>query len=518
MLAEYILNTILKFSEKRSGLILAFGISAVIKTVIVMSGPVINMDGVLYITTAQLFSQGHFQEALARFSLPFYSFLISIVHGLIPDWILAARLISMTALILAVIPLYRLTTALFNPRAAFWACLAFAVAPLPNGWAADVIRGPLFVLIFAWAVYFCLRAVQTPKWWFFLYAALFSGVSILLRIEGVIIVPVYFVVIVLSITWDGAARIDLCKGIVVWLALTLVLLIIGWIAGNGEAFFFGFSKLTRSMSHLFNGGFLDNYYRIYDQLKNLEGFAAFPAGRQNFVEIARHFMPLIYVLGIMQVFIKVLFPFFFIPLVVGLKNGGGREQMLILFFVGAYFLMIYTSLIEKDFIQSRFLFAPAFLMYPWVGSGFERIFMCVKKSPSPLIWGLVFIVFFLMAPVCNTFESFKKQDKEIVEVGKWMKKCPAFVTARVISSDSRILLYADKAKNYQDYENIFKQKDIEKAARWKKIDAIVISMPLKQDKKNYGFRFYQFIKDYRGEKKRVVVYGTPELKKQLHYK
>ena len=211
----------------------------------------INRDGVLYITTAQLFSQGHFQEALARFSLPFYSFLIAVVHGLVPDWILAARLISMTALILAVIPLYRLTTALFNPRAAFWACLAFAVAPLPNGWAADVIRGPLFVFIFAWAVYFCLRAIQTQKWWFFLYAALFSGVSILLRIEGVIIIPVYFVVIVLSMAWDGAARVELCKGLVVWLALPLLILIIGWSAGNGEAFFFRVRQIDQKHGSFF---------------------------------------------------------------------------------------------------------------------------------------------------------------------------------------------------------------------------------------------------------------------------
>ena len=189
--------------------------------------------------------------------------------------------------------------------------------------------------------------------------------------------------------------------------------------------------------------------------------------------------------------------------------------MFILFFVGAYFLMIYMSLIEKDFIQSRFLFAPAFLMYPWIGSGFERIFIHVRRSPRRLIRGSICIVLFLMAPGYKTLESFERRDKEIVEVGKWMKKCPAFVTARVISSDSRILLYADKAKNYQDYKNIFKQKDIEKAARCKKIDVIVIRMPLKQDKKDYEFKFYQLIKDYEGEKKRVVVYGTPEFKNQL---
>jgi 4-amino-4-deoxy-L-arabinose transferase-like glycosyltransferase len=515
MLADYVFNTILRFSEKRAGLFFVLGISAVIKTMIVMSGPVINRDGVLYIATAQLFSQGHFQEALAMFSLPFYSFLIAVVHCLIPDWILAARLISMTALILTIIPLYLLTRALFNPKAAFWACLAFALAPLPNGWAADVIRGPLFVFIFAWAAYFGLRAIQTKRWRFFLYTALFSGVSILLRIEGVIIIPVYFVVIVLSMTWDGAARVDLCKGLAVWLALPLVLLVIGWIAGNGETSFYGFAKLNKSMGHLLNGGFLDNYQRVYDQLKNLEAFAAYPGGRQNLVEIARYFMPLLYLLGIMQIFIKVLFPFFVIPLVVGFKIGGGRERIFIFFLVGAYFLMLYMSLIEKDFIQSRFLFAPAFLMYPWIGSGLEAIFMCVRRSPRRLIWGSICIVLFLMAPGYKTLESFESREKEIVEVGEWMKKCPAFATATVISSDSRILLYADKVKNYQCYKEIFKQTNIEKAARWKKIDVIVIRMPLKQDKKDYGFKFYQLIKDYEGEKNRVVIYGTPEFKNQL---
>jgi len=139
-------------TETKKGLFFVLGLSAVMKVsiLIALSGKAINNDGLLYISAAQQFASGHFKEGLALYPMPLYSFFITIVHFLISDWVLAARLISLLFLVLTIIPLYLVSRDLFDNRIAFWGCLAFALAPLPNSWVAYATRGPVFIFFFAW--------------------------------------------------------------------------------------------------------------------------------------------------------------------------------------------------------------------------------------------------------------------------------------------------------------------------------------------------------------------------------
>ena len=170
-----IMEKVSDWTETKRGLYFILGFSAIIKisALIALSDKAINNDGLLYISAAQQFASGHLKEGLSLYPMPLYSFLITIVHFLISDWVLAARLISLIFLILTIIPLYLISKDLFDKRIAFWGCLAFVLAPLPTSWVVYVTRGPVFIFFFAWAVYCALKAIRHKKPGFFVLTAVF---------------------------------------------------------------------------------------------------------------------------------------------------------------------------------------------------------------------------------------------------------------------------------------------------------------------------------------------------------
>ena len=137
-----LLVNISNLPENRKGLYFTFCFSAFLKVLVLifLFDKAINLDGILYISAAEKFVQGYFQEGFAIYPMPFYSLILTAVHFIIPDWVIAARLISFTTLVLTIIPVYLLTEHIFNQKAAFWASFAFALAPVPNVWVVKAIR------------------------------------------------------------------------------------------------------------------------------------------------------------------------------------------------------------------------------------------------------------------------------------------------------------------------------------------------------------------------------------------
>jgi 4-amino-4-deoxy-L-arabinose transferase-like glycosyltransferase len=169
-------------------------VSVAIKILFAVVDPVINVDGVLYIAAAKQISARDFRAALEIYSMPFYPLLIALMQDLVYDWVWAARLISLVSMVFAIFPLYLITKELFSQRVALWSCLIFALAPLPNEWAMDVIRDPAFLFCLAWAVYFALRVITRKKIIYCFPAALFAWAALLLRIEGVVFFILVFLV------------------------------------------------------------------------------------------------------------------------------------------------------------------------------------------------------------------------------------------------------------------------------------------------------------------------------------
>jgi hypothetical protein len=100
------------------------------------------------------------------------------------------------------------------------------------------------------------------------------------------------------------------------------------------------------------------------------------------------------------------------------------RHLFVLCLAGFYVFMVYLSLIERDFMQQRFLFAPACLLYPWgakelktclAGFGHIPVRGCgflyfVYFSLQPLLQGLFISLTRLMTPCLRPADLLLKQN------------------------------------------------------------------------------------------------------------
>jgi len=503
-----------KWYEGKNGFIFTFCTSAALKTILVLFNKPFSSDGVIYISAAQHFALGHFRDGLKLYAMPLYSLIITAAHYLVPNWEVAAKLISITSVVLATIPLYLLTTELFNRKAAFWACLAFAISPLPNDWAVDVVRGPIFVFFVLWAVYFAQNAVASKRPIFFFLTALFSCVSLFLRIEGVIIIPFFFFSTMCLILIKRGERVPLFKGLLTWMTFLVILSGICFMVKSMSGVSFDrFHEVAEKTENILKVGFLDNYLLIYDQLEDMEKISPFPYQRQNLAEIARHFMLVIYLFGLLQIFVKVLFPLFIIPLFWAYKHPLERRQVFVFALVCCYLLMIYYTLIERDFLQRRFLFTPVSLAYPWVGLGLERMFNRLKCSSMPKVYFAVFIAIFFMSPVFKCVHSVAKADNVLRKSGKWLAANEMFHDAKWLTNDVRASFFAgikiDKYFKYSNKKDKFNFAAMEKFALEKQVDILVVKVSVKKTELLNDILYYKKIKKFSGKRRDVYIYCSP---------
>ena len=393
------IKKITEFSDTKNGLYFVLLFSLLIKTVflLIMSDMAINRDGTQYIAAAQQFAQGNFKEGFAFHGMPLYPLMIMAVNFLIRDWLLSARLISIACLVLSIIPLYFITRDLFDRRSAFWGCILFSVSPEISQLGMEVLRDPAFIFCLLWAVCFAIKAIQNGKMLFYFFAAFLSWIPFLFRVEGVIFPPFYFIFLVCLVCISlltSQEKMPYLKGAALWIGYCIFIALFIWLVIGSEITSFNkLENIGREIEKIAKFRIGENYTRIYEQLKTLEDMSLYPSGNQNFAEVARHFMPIIYLLGLLETLIKNIFIFFMIPLILGVRSSFKKTHIFLITFVGLYILFIFYTYIERDFIQSRFLQAPAILLYPWIGLGFQKIISSIQvsKFPKSLLAVCIFI-------------------------------------------------------------------------------------------------------------------------------
>ena len=500
-------NSFLKTETTRDllGLLL---LSAILKIIMALFIGVINHDGMLYIIASQKIAAGSFKEGLAAFGGPLYPLFITLTHYIVPNWIAAARLVSIVASILTIIPLYLLTKEIFHRKAAMWAGCAFALLPLSNHLSVEVIRDPLFLFFFAWSTYFANRAIKSKKSIHFLLSSLTCLISILCRIEGLVLYVFYILFVIYLLFRDTQERINLLKGALIYVVFPLLLIALAsLISARGLP-----STLNRlaEIKSFFNLEFMDSYKDIHGQLEALETSRPLKPPVQNFIEIARHYMAAIYLIGLLESFSKALFPLYLIPLVLGFWKVRNRNSVFIALLAGCYLLMSYYYLVRFDSIRVRHLLTPAFLLHPWIGAGIDRIVVYVRGSSRQHLLTILMLLLFGVLPIYRSVKILWKQDTVLVRAGKWIADIPEFQAARIITNDRRVPFYAAQGADFDFFlsSDFFYMEDM---ALKRELDLLIMKVPKKKENQTIRLKKFRKVKEFFGKKNIVIIYCSPKL-------
>jgi len=281
----------------------------------------INSDGTMYITAAQHYTNSEFAKGLALYPMPVYPLLLALIHFLIPDWIIAGYAISITSMVLATIPLYYLTKSLFGIKPAFWACIIFVFLPKFNEWSLYLSRDPLFLFLFGSCIYFGLKSLKKTDLYLFILTFILAWASILIRIEGVLFLPFYFFTLVLFSVIHREQRVLFLWRSIIWTGIPLLIIAVFFKTIGTHAIAVNrFDHILLEFGKITSGSFADNYHNIYDFFANAESHAPFSGWKYNFAAMARHYMLIIYLIGIMEIISKLIFPLSYIPMLLGLKT------------------------------------------------------------------------------------------------------------------------------------------------------------------------------------------------------
>jgi len=477
----------------------------------------LNFDGEIYIAAARKYAAGMYREGLAIYPMPLYPYLISLIHRIIPNWVLAGRLISYFSITLTVVPLYLLSKDLFNRPAAFWGCIAFILLPETLLHSNSVMRDPPFFLFGMCAVYFAQKALQSKRLIHLLGSALFAWVSTLFRIEGLIIFPVYFCFITALAISKSEQRKDYSRMMVAWggLFACLIAAIYICLESRGDNINRYNDWATFSLRFI-DIGFLENYHRVSAQLQQMQDASLNSDVGQHFAGTARQLMALIYLLGMLHLFSKVILAVNIIPLLWGLLQARYTERhVFVLLLTSCLFVLTYWFFIWSDILLTRYLFMPAVLLCPWVGFGIDKILVFAQGCSYKEFIVACFLLLVFAAPALKFNHYFTNKDDLKSQAGSWIAEHEGLRNLKIIFSDPGVKFHAGMEMAFSGDENkLLHPKDADDknfskiacAALENKADAIAIYSRADRRKDVADFEGYKEIKEFNDKNKFIKIY------------
>jgi hypothetical protein len=477
----------------------------------------LNYDGEIYIAASMKFAGGMFREGLSIYPMPAYSLLIALVQKLIPDWVSAGRTISLFAMILTIIPLYRLANDLFDSRAAFWACIVFILLPETLIHSNSVLRNPVFFLFFSWAVYFAQKILHTERTSHLLCAAIFAWISTLFRMEGMILFPLWFCVSLVSVFLHSTARRTHLRLTAAWAGLFGVMVAgVHLAAGSADAALLNrYNEWWFYFEGLADRSLLVNYWRIAEHLHHIQETSTHNGVGLHVVETVRMFLPLFYPLGALLTLSAAILPTNWIPLIWGLvQTNYTKRHILLLALVLGFLILAIGFFVRTEVTLERYFIMPAILLIPWIGYGIDRILKTTQRfSHGSLAAGFIVASVFLI-PALNYGGIFKVNDDLSSEAGAWIASQANSDSSKIVFNDQIVKFHTDV--NLTDSNKVetllyldLTDKDsseIERFAANHKADLIVIRSRSGKDKSSDGFAGFKEIKKFNRKRKFVKIY------------
>ncbi len=260
--------------------------------------------------------------------------------------------------------------------------------------------------------------------------------------------------------------------------------------------------------------FLYRYSTIYAFLETLEGTGPFAGFGKGFLETSRHYLFLIYAISLLEAIVKIVWPFFCIPLFWARKCQKDRFFWFGCGISAAYFMSTYIFLIRYDYTASRYVWIAAFSLYPLIGLGFTKIFEKLEATRYSRIWFAVLCVVFFVSPTAISVTKLTDDNTGIVTAGRWLAAQNLPETVSIATMETRIVYYAgldlyenvDESKGVGERFTVLQNVDSIEMFEEQKTDIIVLKHSRKQAAKTVESERYQKVKSFEDDKYRITVY------------
>lgn len=491
------------FFREHRVLLLIILLSLLLKIVCLLQGKVVNPDSATYISAAEKYAQGLFAEGIRYYPMPFYPLLLTATHIAIPDWILAGRLLTVIPLVLVMWPLYVLTRRLFDHHSALWTALLYAVLPVFNAASSSIIRDPLFLLFVISALSSLIVCCQERQVKALIGFILFTVLAVLTRIEGVLLFLT--AIVVFPVYWRRSQKSRLLLVLSVAgmfsIPIALIFIILG-LEMIGISTGSRLPEVLLFVKQLFNLELFAGYQQLLQALKELQQTLPGAALHNNLLEVARHYAPVIYVLGLIEMLVTAVFPTSLLALFAfrwrSKEHALGWRWLILLPWIGFIQLNV-LFLLNRNFTTERYLWVPIILSLPWIGYG---VSLWRQNWQQRKIVATLVIMLIIMAPLSKTVVvAAKVPDTTVVKACHWLRDYDPQQQMSILYNDRRLPLYADRVSEVTKIRNLdYLRKS---AYRHKGVELVALYLSNKKGE-NYDIQGFELFKEFKGEKKIVI--------------
>jgi hypothetical protein len=175
------------------------GLTLIVGLYLLLSMPVIERDGVVFIEFAKGLGQDPRAAIMNQYQHPGYPGIIWSAHGIaramgasegLMTWVYSAQAATLLFRVMAVVVLYRVGRRIAGARAAFIGSVLLAILPGMAEYGSDVLSDWPSMFFFSLAMLLLLRSVAEGPWWLFAAAGASAGVGYLVRPECAIVAAI----------------------------------------------------------------------------------------------------------------------------------------------------------------------------------------------------------------------------------------------------------------------------------------------------------------------------------------
>jgi len=251
-----------------------------------------------------------------------------------------------------------------------------------------------------------------------------------------------------------------------------------------------------------------NYHKLDKELRKVEKVIPAQGTSYNFAEIARHYIPVVYFVGFIELLARVVYPLFFFLGLLGIwkscKERSPPQHWIVLFFLVLYLFLGLLYLNSRNWLDKRYMLFGALLFHFWIWPGFVRIkgYLENKKLGIYSLAQIVFVLLIIL-PLLKTVSIKRGRELILRDSGQWIQQ-NGKIAGPVWCSDYRIAFYASRPEIKGSKEESAKGGDFGKKALKK--GAAYIALKMKKGKAPVSQTNFTLVQRFPGRKKAIFLF------------